>query len=334
MSNGPSPPAARLDAPNVELDAPTVLPESLITSIQPHYQVATAADLPERFNYALRVAGPLLALAANSPFFPPDLYTTDDADRVLAEAHAEHRVTVFESTLNRPDARKVRFPADLDTTEQAVQRLVDDPQVVPMPPTESDDRFDDAFARLRHKNGSFWRWVRPVFDGATRSAANVRIEFRPIGAQPTVRDSVAFFAAFAGLMERLPAVDHPVADLPWEAARENFYAAARDGIASDQRWITADGEETTRRAAVYEDLFARGVEGLCDVGLAHDEAEAYLAPLRARVRADRDPATWKRARARARVDAGADLASAVRGAQRDYLDRQAETLLDGSFAAW
>jgi hypothetical protein len=321
-------------APNVELSAPTVLPESLITSIQPHFQVSTAATLPERFGYALRVAGPLLALAANSPFFPPDLYTTDDAERVLDEAHAEHRIRVFESTLNRPGAEKVRFPRDVASVEEAVDRLVEDPRVVPMAPPESSDRFDDSFARLRHKNGSFWRWVRPVFGGSTRSAANVRIEFRPIGAQPTVRDSIAFHATFAGLMHRLPASDHPVADLAWERARENFYAAARDGLASDQHWITADGEATTLPAAVYEDLFARAVEGLCAVGLDHETASRYVAPLRARVRAGVDPATWKRDRARERVEHGADLETAILRTQRDYIERQRGSLLDGTFADW
>jgi hypothetical protein len=335
MANGPeSPDRVRLDAPNVDLTAATVLPESLITSIQPHYQVAAAADLPERFNYALRVAGPMLALAANSPFFPPDLYTTTDPERVLADAHAEHRIDVFESVMNRAGARKVRFPDDLETVEEAVRRLVDDPPIVPMPVEKSADRFDDAFATLRLKHGTHWRWIRPVFGGATRSAANARIEFRPIGAQPTVTDSIAFHAAFAGLMERLPATDHPVADLPWEDARENFYDAAREGLASEQRWIRADGEVTTTRAAVYEDLFARAVEGLCDVGLDHDVAERYVAPLRARVETGTDPAAWKRERVRERVAAGADLPEAIRGMQRDYIERQAETLLDGTFASW
>jgi hypothetical protein len=335
MSNGPdAPDEVTLDAPNVSLSTPTVLPESLITSIQPHFQVATATNFPERFRYALRVAGPLLALAANSPFFPPDLYTTDDAERVLAEAHAEGRIGVFESTLNRPGAEKVRFPQEIESIEQAIERMVDDPWVVPMRSDGGGDRFDDRFARLRHKNGSFWRWVRPVFGGATRSAANVRIEFRPIGAQPTVRDSIAFHAAFAGLMERLPASDHPVAALPWERARENFYAAVRHGIESDQHWITGEGEETTLPAAVYEDIFARAVEGLCDVGLDHETATRYIAPLRGRVQAGVDPATWKRERARERISSGADLETAILRTQRDYIERQQETLLDGTFADW
>ena len=123
MANGP---AAReetaVDAANVRLRAETVMPESLITSIQPHYQVAHADDLPTRFNYALRVAGPLVALGANSPFFPPDLYDDVGAGKIIAETDLENRIGVFESVLNTPDARKVAFPEDLDTIGQAVDR--------------------------------------------------------------------------------------------------------------------------------------------------------------------------------------------------------------------
>ncbi|MFB6156913.1 MAG: hypothetical protein ABEJ34_03625 [Haloferacaceae archaeon] len=335
MANGPgAPDRMAVDAPNVDLSADTVLPESLITSIQPHYQVAHASDLPERFNYAVRVAGPLLALSVNSPFFPPDLYTTDDAERVLAEARDEHRIGVFESVLNREDARKVRFPRDLGSVEEAVERVASDATTVPMPVEAGGERFDDAFATLRLKHGTYWRWVRPVFDGATRSEANARIEFRPIPAQPTVRDSVAFQAAFAGLMESLPKRRHPVYDQDWDVARHNFYAAAREGLDAEIRWITNDGQETTDPAVVYDDLLSHAVDGLRTAGLPTDEAERYVDPLSARIGRETTPAAWKRARVRERLDAGDDLGEAITAMQRAYIARQEETLLEGSFAGW
>jgi len=52
-----------------------------------------------------------------------------------------------------------------------------------------------------------------VFDGPTPAAANVRIEFRALPAQPTIRDGIAFVAAFAGFIENLPRREHPVASL-------------------------------------------------------------------------------------------------------------------------
>ncbi|WP_435347475.1 hypothetical protein [Haloarchaeobius sp. HRN-SO-5] len=325
-----------LDAPHVHLDADTVLPESLITSIQPHYQVPHAADLPTYFRYALRIAGPLLALGVNSPFFPPDLYDESvTAEDVLEDGWMENRISVFETVLNAESdtAGKVRFPKDVESVEETVDRIANDETLVPLPVTES-DRFDDAFAHFRTKHGTYWRWVRPVFDGPTRSAANARIEFRPISAQPTVRDSVAFQAVFAGLLESLTRLEHPVAELDWELANDNFYGAMRDGLDADLTWITNDGQKTTDTDTIYADIVDHAEDGLKSRGLDDAETAHYLYPLRMRVRQRQTPASWKRERVASAVEDGATFEDAVYGAQRDYIDAQRETLLDGSFADW
>ncbi len=325
-----------LEAPGVSLSADTVMPESLITSVQPHYQAAQAASLPLHFRYALRIAGPLLALGVNSPFFPPDLYADDwDGERVLAEGAHENRIHVFESVLNaRTDDDKVRFPRDFHDVEEAVDRIAGDETIVPMPDPGGEDRFDDAFATFRTKHGTYWRWVRPVFEGASRSSANARIEFRPISAQPTIRDSIAFQAAFAGLMEALPRHEHPVLGLDWTVARDNFYRAVADGLDADLEWIGHDGECTHDTAAIYDDLLDHAAAGLRTAGCSASAAESWLAPLRWRVENRLTPADWKRNRVRSRLAAGESFADAVYGTQREYIDRQAETLIEGGFSDW
>jgi hypothetical protein len=334
MSNTDLGPNMAVEAPHVTLAADTVMPESLITSIQPHYQVPHARDLPTYFRYALRVAGPLLALATNSPLFPPDLYDADaDPEAILADGWDEHRIAVFESVLNGDDHEKVRFPRDVSTVDEALDRVVADDTMVPMP-VETGQRFDDEFAHFRRKHGTYWRWVRPVFDGATRSAANARIEFRPLPGQPTVRDTVALQAAFAGLLVALPRVEHPVGDADWETARDNFYAAARDGLDGDLTWVTRDGERTDDSDRLYEDLLAHAELGLEARDVGPEVRDRYLAPLRARVDAGTTPADWKRDRVRARLADGEDFADAVYGTQREYLKKQTATLLDGTFADW
>jgi hypothetical protein len=227
----------------------------------------------------------------------------------------------------------VRFPDDLETVEEAVDRVANDPTVVPMP-VEGGDRFDDKFATLRRKHGTFWRWVRPVFDGADRSSANARIEFRPIAAQPTVRDSISFLATFAGLMESLPRHEHPVIGQDWSVARKNFYVAARRGLGAEQRWITNDGQETTNTERLYDDLLSHAVEGLRSAGCTTETAEHYVAPLRARVASGTTPADWKRSYVRARVRDGDPLSAAIPAMQRAYVDEQTDTLLDGAFTDW
>jgi hypothetical protein len=322
----------QLDAPHVSLDADTVMPESLITSIQPHYQVAHAHDLPENFRYALRIAGPLLAVSVNSPFFPPDLYEAD-AETVLADGYMENRIPVFESVLNPADSKKVTFPEDLEDLETATRRIAADETVVPML-LEDQGRFDDRFAHFRHKHGSYWRWIRPVFDGATRQSANARIEFRPLPGQPTVRDTIALLAVFAGLLESLPRREHPIYDLPWRDARENFYAAVRDGLSADLRWLTADGTATTDTEELYAELFELARDGLELRGLAAEEAHRYIQPLRERVDRRVTPARWKHDRVADRVERGEPLGEAIWGMQAAYIDRQEETLVEGTFVDW
>jgi hypothetical protein len=322
-----------LDAPHVHLDARTVMPESLITSIQPHYQMSQAADLPERFRYALRVAGPLVALSVNSPFFPPDLYDTDDAERILAECDMENRVTVFETVLNPDDEPKVCFPDDVGDIEEVIDRVAADPTVVPML-QEPMGRFDDRFAHFRHKHGTFWRWVRPVLDGASRPGANARIEFRPLPAQPTVRDSMAFLAVFAGLMEALPRLEHPVRSLDWSSARENFYNAVADGVEAEMDWVTMEGAGTDDTDALFAELFEAARDGLELRGLDEATIERYVRPLERRWEAGITPARWKHHEVRRRVEAGAPFAEAVWGMQADYIDRQSRTLIEGCFTDW
>jgi hypothetical protein len=328
-------PGCRLETANVTLETPTICPGALTSSIQPHYQVPAAADLPTHFAYALRVAGPLLALAVNSPLFPPSLYDADaTVDSVLAEDHLENRVRLYEATMNdanRP--AKVRFPRDVESAAAAVDRIATDPPIAPEL-FDPGDRFDDRFAHLRHKHGSYWRWVRPVFDGATESAANARIEFRPLPGQPTVRDAVALVAVLAGLLGGMVETDHPVVALPWETARENFYAAARDGLDADLTWITADGTETVDVDELYGDLFAVAAEGLSRAGFDPEAVAARLRPLRRRVETRTTPADWKHDRLRAHADGGASLSTAVVAAKSDYVAEQAGTLVEGTFADW
>jgi len=334
MANTDYPCGMRIEAPHVSLSAETVMPESLITSIQPHYQVSHAPDLPEFFRYALRVAGPLLALGVNSPFFPPDLYDDADDEAVVADARMEHRIGIFEGVLNPTDQPgKVRFPPDFESVEEAVDAVVADAAIVPMD-VERRDRFDDAFAHFRHKHGSYWRWVRPVFDGATRSRANARIEFRPLPAQPTVRDAVSFQAVFAGLLETLPRIEHPVQALDWETARENFYAACRDGLRADLVWITSDGAETTSTDRMYGELFEAAREGLEGRGLSTEQARRYIRPLRERADRRATPARWKHDHVAAAVDENVPLAEAIWAMQSTYVDHQTGTLLEGTFVDW
>lgn len=333
----------RLSVPGVDRTFPSILFESLTTSMQPHLQVPEATAVPRYFNYALRTLGPVLALTANSPFLPADLY--DDPAPSIAEAtHHELRIAVFEQSINVDDRRKVRLPPDLDRVGEVVDRLVADETVAPFLSDEGDPEYPDRYPELEHKRGTYWRWVRTVIGGGVptargdddrrNDAASIRLEYRPLPTQPTVRDTVAAQALVVGLLRGLVAADHPLADLPWEAAEASFYAAAEDGLDANLAWVTAAGERTADPTAIYPDLFEHARLGLTEFGTSDERIDELLAPLERRWDARTTPSAWKKVRVRESMDAGDPFREAVVGMQREYIRRASGAAENETFADW
>jgi hypothetical protein len=332
-----------VDAPGAHLSYPTILAESLATSIQPHLQIPEVDDFPAYFNAALRTTGPVLALSTNSPFLPADCYDAAAGPEVIDATLHEHRIRVFEESINAGAPRgegKVRFPQDVDDATDVVDRVVADETYAPVLADADGDGDGDGgpyratLPEYDHKRGVHWRWVRGVVGGqpvgTARDGASLRIEYRPLPTQPTVRDTVSLQALVVGLLRGLVAADHPVLDLPWTAARDCFYDAVDRGPDAELAWVTADGDRTADPEAVYDDLFAHARRGLRDAGLADDAIDDYLAPVERR-RDGTVPSAWKKARVRAAVDDGATLPEAVERMQRAYLDRAGG---DAVFADW
>jgi hypothetical protein len=339
--------AIPFSVPGVETSFPSIVFESLATSVQPHVAVPSVEAYPAHYNAAVRTLGPVLALATNSPLLPADLYDDVDPRWLFEHTHHELRIAVFEQSVNCTDPPKVRVPGDLEAATAVPDRLVADPLLAPFlsewlrEDARSDDpeSFADTVPELDHKRGTYWRWLRTVAGGqpvpGCCTERSLRIEYRPLPTQPTVTDTVGLQLLVVGLVRGLVLTDHPVLDLPWEAARGSFYAAAREGFDADLAWVTADGERVDDSAAVYPDLFATARAGLDAAGIDTALRERYVAPLRARAEATTAPSDWKLARAREAVADGADLSGAIRAAARAYRERSRATDAEGgSFADW
>ena len=283
-----------------------------------------------------------LAMAsAASPVAEPTAAPIEEPHAVVEATYHELRVPVFEQSINAgldPAKRKVRFPRDLAATTDVIHRLVEDETYAPFlaEQVDGDVTYDRQYPELAHKRGTYWRWVRAVVGGdipreGGGDEASIRIEYRPLPTQPTVADVVGLQALVVGLLRGLAVTEHPLTELPHDAARTCFYDVVRDGLDADLAWITAEGERTSDVDEVYADLFEHARLGLTELGVGEPQIDDLLAPLEARWQARTAPSDWRKARVIEHLDAGADLPSAIHASQRDYLDRAGET---ETFAEW
>ena len=316
-----------LSVPGAECQFPSILFESLTSSIQPHIQVPDAGAFPRYHNTAVRTLGPVLALATNSPLLPPDLYDIAEPSRLLEETHHELRIPVFEQSINQA-WEKVRFPEEIGSPAETIDELVADPTCAPFLRewlADGDrETFPDRFWELNHKRGTYWRWLRAVVGGQPVGQGDhwsIRIEYRPLPTQPTIAENIGLQWLVAGLVRGLCVADHPLVDLDRDAAERSFYSAVEDGLEADLAWITADGDRTTDRTVIFEEMFAFARRGLREQGVPDDAIEEYLAPLETRWTDRLTPSRWKLARVSDHLDAGMRFDDAVHEMQTEYIRR-------------
>lgn len=292
----------------LHLSRPDVMLEAATTSFQLHLQVPFA-QAGRYYNASLISCAPLLAAAVNSPLlFGQRLWQ-------------ETRVPLFEQSvelggyngLAESTVRRVTFGRDYVASsplELFEENLEHYPILLPMPQAESPARFP----HLRLHNGAIWRWVRPLIGFDATGQGHVRLEQRVLPSGPTVLDMMANAALYFGLVHALARRPHDVeSDIPFAAARANFYAAARRGLQAELTWL--DGRRQPARAIILEAGLPLARQGLRDFGLSDAEVEHYLGVVEARVRSGQTGAAWQLQRL-ARV--GGD----VHRMMDDYLDNQ------------
>jgi gamma-glutamylcysteine synthetase len=280
-----------------------VMLEAATTSFQVHLQ-APAADVCRCYNASVILSAPLVALAANSPFlFARDLWD-------------ETRIALFEQAVDSGegglDAHRVTFGSgylDGDPVACYRENLERYPVLLPI-------LYADGRALLRHlrlHNGTIWRWNR-LLVGFEGGRPHLRVEQRVMPAGPTIRDMIANAAVYLGAARFLAALEAgPEADLPFELARANFYAAARDGLAARIVWL--DGRPAQVADVLLDEILPMARAGLRQLGVDEDDIDLYLDVAAARVRTGQNGARWQRAHAQRY---GRDLFRLT----ADYLERQ------------
>ncbi len=264
-----------------------VMMEAAATSFQIHLQV-NLDNAVRLFNASIAITGPLMALSANSPYlFGKDLW---DETRIPVFEQAV-AVGGFDGATFGP-IKRVTF-GDTYIRESLFECFKENLEHYPvLLPVKLDS--NELLPHLRLHNGTIWRWNRPLIGFDESGEPHLRIEQRVVPAGPTTQDAIANAAFYYGAVTALAAQDEPVENLiPHSFARDNFYAAARSGLRSSQRWI--NNEDINAADLILEILLPLAHQGLTTLGISMQDSDKYLGIIQNRVKSGQNGAAWQRA---------------------------------------
>ncbi|HEY0226579.1 MAG TPA: glutamate--cysteine ligase [Mycobacterium sp.] len=273
--------------------AVSIAPESACTSMQLHLQLAPD-DFAPNWNAAQAIAGPQLALGANSPYF------------FGHQLWAETRIELFaQSTDTRPEelqSQGVRprvwfgerwITSILDLFQENIRYF---PSLLPElsdedPVAELSAGRTPQLAELRLHNGTVYRWNRPVYD-VLDGRPHLRLENRVLPAGPTVIDMLVNSAFYYGMLRSLSAAEDPIwTQMSFAAAQHNFLAAARGGMDARLHW--PDLGEVPARRLILDTLLPIAHDGLRSWGVDPEVRERFLGVVEGRARSGRNGASWQ-----------------------------------------
>ncbi|MBU3705771.1 MAG: glutamate--cysteine ligase [Mycobacterium sp.] len=300
--------------------AESIAPESACTSMQLHLQVSPA-DFANNWNAAQVIAGPQIALGANSPYF------------FGRQLWAETRIELFaQATDTRPEELKAQgvrprvwfgerwITSIFDLFEENVRYF---PSLLPEI-SEEDPLAELSAGRipllpeLRLHNGTVYRWNRPVYD-VVGGRPHLRVENRVLPAGPTVVDMMANAAFYYGLLRTISEEERPLwTKMSFAAAQDNFIEAARNGMAARLYWPGLG--EVTPDELVLRHLLPMADEGLRRWQVAPDVRELYLGVIEGRAKTGRTGSAWQVQTVQALEHAGMTRSGALAEMLRRYCD--------------
>ena len=275
--------------------ADTIAPEAACTSVQLH-QMIDPARFGAHWNAAQAIAGLQMAIGANSPFF------------FGRELWRETRIALFEQTTDtRPEELKAQgvrprvwfgerwITSIFDLFEENVRYF---PALLPVVEDEDPMAVLESggapkLQELRLHNGTIYRWNRPIYD-ISRGRPHLRVENRVLPAGPTIVDTLANAAFYYGLVRVLVEDERPVwTPMSFYAARENFYAGAKQGIDARVYWPGVGEAPATE--LVLRRLLPMARDGLSRWGVDAADADRLLEIIERRCVEQVNGASWQAA---------------------------------------
>jgi gamma-glutamyl:cysteine ligase YbdK (ATP-grasp superfamily) len=303
--------------------ANSILFEAACTSMQLHLQV-DPKDFALYWNTAQVLSAPLLAVGANSPFL------------LGKQLHHETRIALFEQSIDtrteelaQQGVRPRVWFGERWLSEGLFELFDENVRYFPalLPLCDEEDPHATMAAgnvprlpELTLHNGTIYRWNRPVYE-VSRGRPHMRIENRVLPAGPSVPDCVANAAFYYGMLHGLAMQESKIwTRMSFEAARDNFFAAARHGLTAELFWPGV-GAHVPVTELVVRHLLGIAEAGLRDWQVNDSDIDYYLGIIEERVLSGQNGATWQIAAWRSLRRAGLDERQAFQELVSHYHSR-------------
>ncbi len=272
---------------------PNILFEACNTSFQVHYQL-TPHRFKQAYNWALAIAGPVLAISANSPLL--------GGKRLWSET----RIALFQQSIDMRNTTHLKRDLEPRVTfgngwiKQSVIELYQN-NITRFNPLFAPEISEDSLEAIAHNStpklsalcmhsGTVYMWNRVCYGISANKQPHLRIENRYLPAGPTTLDEIANAAFWLGLMEGMPNEYQQIDQLmDYEDARYNFYNAARMGLETNVKWM---GKTILASEFILSYCLPWAKNGLLKRKIATNDINTYLGIIEARAKSGMTGATW------------------------------------------
>ena len=260
----------------------TVMFEACNTSFQMHYQISPH-EFTQAYNWAQAIAGPVLAACVNSPLLLGN------------ELWSETRIALFRQSIDTRQLSQSQFRKNARVTfgnkwvdgsivdffrdEISSYRILLTKEIEQSSLQKLKEGTIPKLEALNLFNGNIYRWNRLCY-GVGGGKPHMRIENRYIPSGPSLKDEMANFAFWAGLMAGRPKDLEISAAMPFEQAKNNFIKAARYGTDTFMYW---EGRKYALPQLIQEVFIPIAQNGLMSMGITESQINEYLNIIESRI---------------------------------------------------
>ncbi|WP_378176299.1 CBS domain-containing protein [Aquimarina sp. SS2-1] len=265
-------------------DHDSVLFEACNTSFQLHLQIPPK-DFISSYNWAQVISAPILGVCTNSPLL------------LGRELWSETRIALFRQSLDtrgssyalKDQTARVSFGnnwasgsiVDVYKNDIANHKILLAKDIDKNSLAELNLGNIPKLPALSLHNGTIYRWNRPCY-GVGNGKAHVRIENRYIPSGPTIKDEMANFAFWVGLMAGRPSrFDKMEEQMEFKDAKANFVKAARMGKDTILHWME---KQISVKELVIKELLPIAYTGLEKMMIDKRQREELLSIIESRTK--------------------------------------------------